>query len=183
MTARSTMADLIDDVRDLIGDTAGTSQVFTDDEIEDVLDESRQDNRYVPLRPVDTVAPGGAVSWLTWYGGENWEGGVSLVDGSFNALTAVSANYDLGKFDFNTSQTSGVLATGYTYDLYAAAASILNMWIAKLKLAVDFSADGASFSLSQRITNMTVLARSYRNKAKSGSGYSVLSRSDVYIER
>lgn len=183
MTARSTMVDLIDDVRDLIGDTAGASQVFTDDEIEDTLDESRQDNRYVPLRPVGTVAPGGAVSWLTWYGGENWEGGVSLTDGGFNVLTAGSANYDIGKFDFSTSQTSGVLATGYTYDLYAAASSLLEMWIAKLKLAVDFSADGSSFSLSQRITNMTMLCKGYRNKAKSCSGMSVLTRSDVYTER
>ena len=179
MTARSTMADLIDDVRDLIGDAAGTTQVFTDDEIEDALDESRQDHRYVPLRPVDTIAPGGSVSWLTWYGGENWEGGVDLVDGGFNSITAGSANYDIGKFDFTESQTSGVLATGYTYDMYAAAATMLDMWIAKLKLAVDFSADGSSFSLSQRITNMSMLAIQYKSKSKSGAGMTVMTRTDV----
>lgn len=180
MTARTTMADLIVDVRNLVGDASGTSQVFSDDEIEDVLDTRRQDLRYVPLKAVDTIAAGGTVSWLTWYGGSEWESGVSLCDASYKAITAGSANYDLGKFDFVTHQSNGVLATGYTYDIYAAAADLLEMWIAKLKLGVDFSADGSSFSLSQRVANLRTLVSRCRSMSKAGSGMSSLTRTDVH---
>jgi hypothetical protein len=173
------MTDLIANVRLLIGDVSGTSQVFTDDEIEDMLDTRRQDVRYEKLTPVDTIAAGGAVSWVTWYGGRHWESSVALVDGSYNALTAGSANYELGKFDFTTGQTNGVLATGYMYDVYGAAADLLDRWAAKLKLGVDFSADGASFSLSQRVKLITDLAKGYRGKSISGSGMTTLTRTDV----
>jgi len=178
MAARSSMSTLITRVRALISDTAGATQTFSDDEIEDVLDARRDDIRYEFLTPVDTIAAGGSITWLTWYGGANWESSATFTDSSYNAITPTAADYMIGKFDFATHQASGVLITGYMYDVYGAAADMLDLWSAKLKLGVDFTADGATFHLSQRLSLFKQLAQDYRGKSTS-SGVVHLRRSDV----
>lgn len=60
-----------------------------------------------------------------------------------------------------------------TYDLNAAAADIWDEKAAALEAQVDFSSDGASFSLSQRRANAAALARSYRSR-RAASGITLL---------
>lgn len=48
------------------------------------------------------------------------------------------------------------------YDVYAAAAELLEAWAARLKLAYDFSADGASYQRSQQREALLELAAKYR---------------------
>ena len=67
MAVRSTMqTNLIPRVRLLIGDPAGGSQVFTDQDVQDVLDESRQDIGNMGLTPYWTYS-GSSAQVLDYY--------------------------------------------------------------------------------------------------------------------
>ena len=48
------------------------------------------------------------------------------------------------------------------YDVYGAAAELLEMWAAREKLNFDFSADGAQYQRSQKVEMLLTLAAQYR---------------------
>lgn len=52
------------------------------------------------------------------------------------------------------------------YDVYGAAAELLEAWSAREKLAFDFSADGASYYRSQKSKALLEQAKAYRAKAR-----------------
>lgn len=60
-----------------------------------------------------------------------------------------------------------VYLVGKTFDVYAAAADLLESWAAKVKTAYDFTADGASFSRSQQVAALLSLAGDYRRRQRS----------------
>ena len=104
MTVRSSAGELIERTRLLIGDTAGTSQVFTDQEVQDALDRHRMDQRYLELQAVETIAAGGVVSYKDFYAAEgDWEQDAVLVDASYEPLTPTTSNYLVGKWTFATA--------------------------------------------------------------------------------
>ena len=63
MAARLTSALLIARLRRMIADSPGAGAVFTDDDLQDFLDLNRQEVRYLPLMPLETIGPGGVVQW------------------------------------------------------------------------------------------------------------------------
>lgn len=56
-----------------------------------------------------------------------------------------------------------------TYDLYAAAADLLEAWAAREKLNFDFDTDGQSFKRSQKAAALLALAREYRRQQRPAS--------------
>jgi hypothetical protein len=50
------------------------------------------------------------------------------------------------------------------YDIYAAAADLLEMWAAREKLSFDFSADNAQYRRSQKVANLLDLAAQFRRR-------------------
>ncbi len=52
------------------------------------------------------------------------------------------------------------------YDVYGAAADLLEMWAAKEKLSFDFEADGQTFRRSQKSQSLLELAREYRRQQR-----------------
>jgi hypothetical protein len=50
------------------------------------------------------------------------------------------------------------------YDVYGAAAELLEMWAAREKLSFDFSADGAQYRRSQKVANLLDLAAQFRRR-------------------
>ncbi len=50
------------------------------------------------------------------------------------------------------------------YDVYGAAAELLEMWAAREKLNFDFSADGAQYRRSQKVEMLLTLAAQYRGR-------------------
>ena len=168
MAARTSMADLITQVRFLIGDPSGASAVFTDTELQTCLDNNAVDVLYEPLRPIPTIAAGGATTYLMWEAEAGWwESSEVLTDGSYNTLTASTSDRQRGRWTFAATQ-SAVLLKGARYDVYLAAAEVVDVWIAKVKLDFDFDADGASFKRSQKIKALTDLANTLRSKAGGG---------------
>ena len=61
--ARATMATLITRLRTQIHDTAGTAQVFADDELQELLDSRRVDIYDEPMLSIPQVSSGGTVTY------------------------------------------------------------------------------------------------------------------------
>lgn len=162
------MTALITQVRLLIADTAGASQTFSDDELQAFLDNNAFDVFYEGLAPEPTIAPGGATTYLTWRAAAGWwEASEVLVDGSYNTLTAASADRQRGRWTFAEHQPT-VLIRGARYDVYMAAFEAVQAWKAQLKLSYDFSADGGDYKRSQMLAALDALAGSLRAQAGDG---------------
>jgi hypothetical protein len=106
------MSDLITRARTLVNDPSGGSAVFTDQQIQDLLDRTRQLVRYELLTPVpDIVPPSGSsttsqFNWATyvsrytdWEADEVIQGNLSGV--SWKILTPVSADELTGRWTFD----------------------------------------------------------------------------------
>jgi hypothetical protein len=158
------MATLITRLRVVVGDPAGASQVFSDDELEDFLDERRADVDLALLR-ADTRLSGSPTVFrapVRW-----WETDHVLADGSGSALTPTVGGTDAlaGVWTFATAQSGRVYITGRYYDLYGSAAAVLQAWAAKVSREFDFATDGQRFDRSQKREGLLATAREYARKA------------------
>jgi len=157
------MADLITLLRRAIGDAAGASQVFSDDELQAFLDARRFETRGLRLREEGTLS-GGVVSYYDFYSQyENWEsdGVLSQPDGT--TFTPDTSEWLVGHWRFNAAQTILPLSIrGKFYDVNAAAADALEAWAGKVALDFDFATQGESFSRSQKQKQLLTLAQQYR---------------------
>jgi hypothetical protein len=158
------MADIIARVRLLISDKATPPQ-FSDDDLQGTLDQRRTDIRYLELTPAETIAPGGAVTWLDYYAPFDlvwWEADVQLVDNRFSPVTPATSDLAGGHWTFASNQRPPVWIVGKIFDLYAASADTLEQWIAALKLEYSTTQELNVYARKERITAMTDLAASYR---------------------
>jgi hypothetical protein len=152
------MTALIARLRRLIGDPAGASQTWQDEDLQDALDRHRREARYAYLRPVESIAQGGAISYLTYVADmPDWEGLPALADGNYAALTAATEDLLTGRWTFAAEPQRPVRITGWYYDVHGAAVEILEAWIAKLKGSIDLSVDGLSLKRSQKVEHLETL--------------------------
>ena len=167
MAVRATMAELISRMRTLIGDPAGASQIFDDQTIQDYLDRHRTSVRYVQLRAAETILVGGTVEYRDYYADYgNWEADEELYDGTYKELTPATADRLTGHWAFTTNQQPPVLIVGNYYDVYGAAADLLEAWAAQLKLAYAFTTDGQTFNRQQQLSMLLEMARGYRRQQR-----------------
>ncbi len=164
--ARTTLADLITRLRKLVNDPAGASQSWSDDELQDFLDANRLDVRHAALRP-EPAWTGGTVTYTDYFAdyGE-WESDVTLEDSNGDDLTPSASNLVAGHWTFADGQDPNVYVTGKTFDLWAAAADVLEAWAAKVALEFDFDADGSGYKRSQKREALLAVAAQYRRKAR-----------------
>lgn len=177
MAARASMAALITQVRDLIQDN-GSTEVFTDEQLEQFLDDNRIDANYLEMRWRESIAPGGSVSYYEYRAAANWETTATVTNNQYGTVTAGTVDYRRGVWTFATSQEPPLYVTGARYNVYAAAAAALEQWMATLKFTYDFTADGATFRRSQQVAAMQALLDRYRSMA--GPQVMTMTRSDVY---
>jgi hypothetical protein len=70
--------------------------------------------------------------------------------------------------------------TGRSYDLYGAAADVLEAWAANVALQFDFAEDDQSYKVSQKQRQLLRLAGHYRQRSTNGGVMQVpMYRSDV----
>jgi hypothetical protein len=167
--ARSSMAALISRVRLLINDSTGGSQQFTDDEIQDVLDESRQDvvNQVMISKPTFS---GSSIQYLNYYtplGG--WETDYVLKQYLTISVTPASVEPIPGHFVLSTSTLPPIYITGKIYDVYRAAADLLERWSAIWVKRYNVVADGQNLQRGQMASALLKLADSYRMKQRAVS--------------
>jgi len=162
--SRATMAPLILRVRQEAGDPL--TSVFTDDDLQQALEEHKFVAVDLPLEPV--WARDGSVPQF-WAPIGYWEGDgdgtiPTFKSSSLAPLTATTTDLMSGVFTFTGAQPP-VYITGSAYDLYAAAADICERWASKLARAYDMSDDKISLSRSQMAAGLRDQARLLRQRA------------------
>lgn len=152
MAVRSTMAALITRTRLLINDPAGTSQTFADQDVQDVLDESRQDIFNMPLQPQWTFSgtTPQVLDYLTDLGG--WEDGYVLKQYLTVLVTPTTLEPIAGHWGFTATTLPPVFITGKLYDTYRAAADLLERLAARWMLRYDTIVDGQNFKRTGAMT-------------------------------
>lgn len=187
MAVRTTMADLISQVRSKIFDPRSANQQFSDQDVQDRLDASRDDVRYESL----TIAPSIVNNSLTGNQADTifadfyskyqwWEADVVLQayhnGAAWVVVTPLASDLIVGHWQFELDvfgagtsvpgQLPPVFATGKVYDPYAAAADLLEYWAAALSNRFDATVDGQTLRRSQLMTNKITLAGLYRRQCK-----------------
>lgn len=166
MTVRPTMASLISRVRQFINDPAPPSAQFQDQEIQDILDASRQQARYLTLNPSPTYS-GAQLSFLEYYSDlGDWEDDLTLWQYRINAVAPSASENIVGHWTFAANTVPPVYIIGKTYDVYRASADLLERLAARYMLAYTISVDGQSLQRSQMMTMMLDLAHTYRLKQR-----------------
>lgn len=162
MAFRNSMAALVTRVRLLINDTDTTCQQFADEEIQQVLDASRLDLRYVPLRPAASYLNGSLVflDYYAPYG--DWEDDATFWQVLATQVTPSASEPIAGHWQFAESTLPPVSIIGKSYDIYHAAADLLERQAARWVLKYNMNVDGQSLQRSQAATALQALARTYR---------------------
>jgi hypothetical protein len=185
MTYRSTLADLVTRVRELINDTG--TPTWTNDQIAAALDSSRVSHNNEKLRSEQVSLPANVKIYREHFSEfHGWESSAVLRDATGATLTptlgAGLTDYLLGYFYFSSGQNPPVYIDGKTFDVYAAAAEILEDWMAVHKEEYDFSSAGATYgkkqaALSQVFEQYASMIKEYRSRSKPRSVR--LTRSDA----
>lgn len=181
MAVRSTMTALISRVRTLTNDTlpSGSGQVFDDQTVQDILDASREDvkNMVMDYRPTFS---GSTIQFLDFYTKlGDWEDDIVLKQYLITVVTPSLSEPIAGHWQFASSTLPPVYASGKTYDIYRAAADLLERQSAQWALKYSFSSDGQSFQRSQVIDNIQKVVQQYRMKQRAGAIR--MSRTDVNV--
>ncbi len=161
MAVRSTMANLILKIRLLINDTSGTP-TFTDQAIQDVMDASRQDVRYLALTPAATYS-GSTVQYLDYFApyGDFEDDATFWQYRTIQVMPSASEPIP-GHWTFATTTLPPVYLLGKTYDCYRSAADLLERQAAQWSLSYDVAVDGQSLHRSQAAAALQALAHTYR---------------------
>lgn len=176
---RSTMADLIDRTRALIGDpnTDGEDPSVDDLDLIAHLDGHRETVQYMPLQAVPSITPSGTTYVRFAADVGDWETDATFVDGGWATIVPVSSEWQAGLWVFATQPALPVRISGHTYDLAAAGADALEAWAASAARCYDMSVDGQSLSRSQIAAGLRESAAKLRMRARVEVG--VLNRTDT----
>lgn len=184
MTVRSTMAAIIAETRLLINDPAGGSQLFTDQQIQDHLDDTRDDVRYELLTSAPSIVNLGEQTstpadyiWADYFSKYHWwESDCVIQDGHFIVLTPLASDFIVGHWQFDSltpfvdgtvpGQYPPLFATGKTYDINLAASTLWRFRAASLATAYDFTADGQTFHRSQQMAMCLKMSDYYACRAR-----------------
>jgi hypothetical protein len=183
MTARSGMADIISQVRQLSATgtadyTVGTATYWSDDALQTILDRVRVEIWHEPIPYVEQYTSSGSVTYteyrIPWTWLEQTSGGTSifyLQDATYAVLGTANytADYQYGRVSFAANQHGSVrYLTGRSYDVYEAAARVWEQKAGHVAMKYDFTADGASFKASQERTSYLEMARQMRSQSSNG---------------
>lgn len=187
MAVRSTMSDLIALVRTMISDPFGSSSQFTDQTIQDRLDETRDDVRYEGLAIAPSIVNlnstqnSASTIFADYYSKYQWWEADVVLQGQGSTglpwvvLTPTTSELLVGHWQFENNvftvgtvpgQLPPVFATGKVYDPNCAAADLLDFWAAALACAYDITVDGQTLRRSQLMQAKLTMATYYRKKAK-----------------
>src|SRR5258708_3742083 len=166
MRVRGSMAALITGVRVLINDTlpVGSGQIFDDQTVQNVLDESRLDLYNQPLVPQWTYS-GSTPQVLDYFAPSqwgDWEDDIVLKQYLTVVVTPSATDDIVGHWTFAASTLPPVFITGKTFDIYRAAADLLARLAAQWMLRFNATADGQTLHREGAFTQMQILIKEYR---------------------
>lgn len=158
---RSTMTRLIRFVRTTTNDLPGSAQIFSDDQVQDWLDDTRQVWRYEILVPERTFLSGGSVQYLNFDSRRRyWEDDVVLVNNIYGTVTPATSDTLRGRWYFASDQATAmpIMTVGQTYDPYRASGDLLMAWADRVTLDFDFQVGSDAYTRSQKIANLRAQA-------------------------
>lgn len=149
--------------------TVGIVSYFSDDHLQQFLDQNRADLFREPLSVVVSYDGSGTARYYDYYfqPGEYEEGTAAFIVatsiGSAIAGSAMTIDYQAGHISFGTVNQGGTVyyLTARKYDINAAAAAIWRQKAAYAASGYDFSADGQSMSRSQLFKHYNQMAQMY----------------------
>jgi hypothetical protein len=163
------MEYLVQSVREMVADTIrraegdGCDVAHLDDRIQWFLDNHYQEHRYLSLCELPRIAPGGSVSYTDFRAHcKNWGTAAIFVDSTYGTLTPATADYHRGYFTFATAPLRPVIVFGTVYDLYGAAADLLDERAALMSEDFDVSDVNRKYFRSQKQMMLTKQANIYR---------------------
>ena len=171
--SRDGMSDLLIRARRMVDDS-GTA-VWTDDEIQDVLDSCRVEFYKETLTPIPENSDETLIYRVYRSQYRDLEGAASgstawrVYDGLGSAIGTAdyAADYMRGEITFSTDQAgSARYLRGRSYDLNYAAALLCEQRAAAAAADYDFAADGAKFSRAQWFQHCRALAEVYRRQSR-----------------
>jgi hypothetical protein len=168
--ATPTLLPLIARLRTMVNDTAGTAQVFTDVDLENKLREQEIPQVMLPVFFEPISQPGttylytvGQIQTIGWCVPGTTGG--TIMDSAGSVFTGWSLTID-GRITFAANQGGSLrYFTGYSYDLYAAAARTLEDWASRTMLEFDFVTDQQDFKRSQKSKQLIAQADRYWSQA------------------
>lgn len=188
MTIRSTMVDLISELRTMT-DTGTTDYTissisyWTDEQLQSKLDEHRIAVRSVGMEHAADYA-NGTYTYKEYALPEKWmEGGTALTIQDADGVTIAPTEYVFDR-DRNiitfTADTGGAarFVSGNAYNLNMAAATIWTLKAAHVASKYDVSTDNHNLQRSQLIRQYKQMAQEYYDKGTPGSVY--MERTDTY---
>lgn len=156
--------------------TLGTANFWDDNQIEQVLDRHRQDLVRHKLMREPSYIGGGSVVYTrlrSAYGFlEAPTSGTTVFFiedsvGDNRGTSTYTSDLQLGIFDFDADTGGTALyLSARSYDIYGAAAEVLEQWASHEARCFDFSTDGQTFSVNQKVTNMREQAAMLRRRAR-----------------
>ncbi len=172
-TYRATCADLVARLRRYAADPS--SAVFSNDEMQDILDRHRIPWRQLELVAAPTISAQGLYVYTDYWArsesGEvaigDWEQGYLLQGPDWATLTPTTSDENTGHWTFNLpapGQLPPVFITGYSYDLMGAAAECWERRAAQLSLKFDATSQGMRAARSQMYDHCVRQAERYRQQ-------------------
>ena len=171
--ARAGMAYILSDLRRMVDD-AGTA-VWSDDDLQAVLDDCRTDFWELELRPAPRPW-GGSEIWTVYVAGYTWlegaESGTAAwrvydANGSAIGTASYTADYRVGVITFLSDQRgSARYLDGRSYDVNRAAALLWEQRAGMYHDEFDFDADGSKFVRSQKVQHCLRMADYYRRRSR-----------------
>jgi hypothetical protein len=164
------MVELIARTRREISDES-VPPLFTDEDIQDALDEHAVDIRYERTRALETRTAAG-VSYLehTFRDGRKqafFSSDVKILNASYAELTTEAADFVNGKWTLAASEQIALIL-GTSYCVFAAGADLAEQWAAKFKLKSDFMDSGLMIRYGQRHDQIVALAARLRKRGRKG---------------
>lgn len=197
MAARDGMANIIQDVRILCNagtadHAAGGTTLWSDAQLQTVLDEYQSLHKYLALTPSPVYVDGTAlyydylapkkIGWMEEGGAggtANANSGFSITDSAGGTAPSYSVNYRANTVRFAAdTQGTAYYLNCRSYDVYRACAAIMERKAAIVSLNVDWSSDNHRFAASQE-------ANAYREQAArfysmAGMEVSMMQREDEW---
>lgn len=197
--ARSGMAALITELRGLVEagtadysiiGSAGTTNYWADDQLQDVLDVHRRDIIFEQLQLFPYQVAGGSLSWTDYrssYGYfEQTTGGTAIFyvqdsTGANIGTANYTPDYRRGVLTFGSDQRGTVYyLTGRSYDLNASAADVWRRKAAHVApTSFDFSTDNHSISRSKVYDHCIAMAEMFEGKSADAISSVPIFRSDL----
>jgi hypothetical protein len=178
--ADDTVAHLVSFVRRTIGDK-GLVPTFTNAEIEESLKATVTAATDYRLEPMYGGAweEAGQDGWRTFYVPEKyWGTDITFKDSRDQLLTPQTSDPLNGVWVFVPNIKDGVVRmTGKTYDVYATAMTLIDEWIALVKLDYSFSRGSRSYQRNQQIDGLLALKKTISGRRVIGVGEQY--RSDI----